>query len=254
MLRAYPERNDYTSGLISGVPVIVTSHRGSSAFNISPKNEFWNIFSPVIDYTYDNEKISPYRYSVYLNEAKVQVDFAPSHQSGVYNFTFEEGLSNQLIINTRNGMLKTTGCGVSGYQLVGWSATKVYLYLEAEQSVLNAGALNNNEINYHKTRVEGKNKALILCFRQKQVNIRYGVSFISEEQARKNLKREIQTFSVDKIADIGRKEWNKPWFTHEEIKNGAKLEIIMGDKANENWGRRKEDAPPSEGKALTSTR
>jgi predicted alpha-1,2-mannosidase len=208
LLRVYPERKDYTSDLISGLPVIVTSHRGSSAFNISPKNEFWDIFSPVTDYAYDNEKIAPYRYSVYLNEAKIHVDFAPSHQSGVYSFTFEEGLSNQLIINTRNGMLKTTGCGVSGYQLIEEGATKVYLYLEAEQPVVSAGALSNNEINYHKTSVEGKNKALVLCFRQKQVNIRYGVSFISVEQARKNLKREIRTYSVDTIADAGRKKWN----------------------------------------------
>jgi len=208
MLRVYPERKDYTSDFISGLPVIVTSHRGSSAFNISPKNEFWGTFLPVIDYTYDNEKITPYRYSVYLNEAKIHVDFAPSHQSGVYSFLFEDDSSNQLIINTQNGMLKATGCGISGYQLIGQGATKVYLYLETEQSVLNVGALDNNEINYHKTTVEGRNKALILCFRQKRVNIRYGVSFISEEQARKNLKREIQTYRVDKVADIGRKKWN----------------------------------------------
>jgi predicted alpha-1,2-mannosidase len=208
MLRVYPERKDYTSDFISGLPVIVTSHRGNSAFSISPKNEFWGTFSPVIDYAYDNERISPYRYSVYLNEAKIQVDFAPSHQSGVYNILFEEDSSNQLIINTRNGVLKATGNGVSGYQSVGQDATKVYLYLEVEQPVLSIGALNNNEINYHKTTVDGKNKALILCFRQKQVNIRYGVSFISEDQARKNLKREIQTYSVDKVANLGRKKWN----------------------------------------------
>jgi predicted alpha-1,2-mannosidase len=208
LLRIYPERRDYTSDFISGLPVIVTSHRGSSAFNISPKHEFREAFSPVIDYVYDNERITPYRYSVYLSEAKIQVDFAPSHQSGVYSFTFEEGQSNQLIINTRDGELKTTGCGVSGYQWVGQGPTKVYLYLEAEQPVQNAGALHNNEIDYHKTVVHGKNKALILCFQQKQINVRYGVSFISEEQARKNLRREIQTYQVQKVADMGKKAWN----------------------------------------------
>ncbi|KAA6303714.1 MAG: hypothetical protein EZS26_000265 [Candidatus Ordinivivax streblomastigis] len=208
MLRVYPERKDFTSDFISGLPVIVTSHRGSSAFNLSPKNEFWGAFAPVINYTYDNERISPYRYSVYLNEAKVHVDFAPSHQSGVYNFQFEEGLSNQLIINTRNGVLKTTGNGISGYQLIGQGPTKVYLYLEAEQPMTCLGALNNNEINFHQTVVEGKNKALVLCFQQMQVNIRYGISFISEEQARKNLEREIKTYSVDKIAKQGKEKWN----------------------------------------------
>lgn len=209
MLRVYPERRDFTSDYISGLPVIVTSHRGSSAFNISPKNEFWGTFSPVIDYTYDNERITPYRYSVYLNEAKIHVDFAPSYQSGVYNFVFDDNLSNQLIINTKNGLLKKCGKGISGYQLIGAGPTKVYLYLETEQPILNAGAVKGNEINYNKTTVEGKNEALVLCFSHKRVNIRYGISFISEEQAQKNLQRDINTYSVDKVANKGKDVWNK---------------------------------------------
>ena len=36
MLRVYPERADFTSDLINGLPLITTSHRGSSAFNLSP--------------------------------------------------------------------------------------------------------------------------------------------------------------------------------------------------------------------------
>lgn len=209
MLRIYPERKDFTSDYISGLPVIVTSHRGSSAFNISPKNEFWGKFSPVIDYTYDNEKITPYRYSVYLNEAKIYVDFAPSHQSGVYSFVFDDNLSNHLIINTRNGHLKKSGSGIYGYQIIDQGSTKVYLYLEAEQPILNVGAVKGTEINFNKTNVEGKNEALILCFAQKKVNIRYGISFISEDQARKNLRREIDTYSVDKVAGRGKDVWNK---------------------------------------------
>ena len=35
MLRIYPERTDYTSDKIKGLPVIVTSHRGKSAFSLS---------------------------------------------------------------------------------------------------------------------------------------------------------------------------------------------------------------------------
>ena len=36
MLRVYPERSDYTGDLLHGLPLIITSHRGSSAFNLSP--------------------------------------------------------------------------------------------------------------------------------------------------------------------------------------------------------------------------
>lgn len=35
-LRVYPERRDYTGELLNGLPMVVTSHRGSSAFKISP--------------------------------------------------------------------------------------------------------------------------------------------------------------------------------------------------------------------------
>ena len=124
MLRVYPERREYTTDYISGLPIIVTSHRGRSAFSISPKSEQSDVFSPIINYTYDNERISPYRYSVHLDEAKVEVDFAPSHQSALYNLKFANGETNQLIINSRNGKLKTTGCGVSGYETIGSGSTK----------------------------------------------------------------------------------------------------------------------------------
>src|SRR5512133_1978571 len=36
ILRVYPQREDFTGDLIKGLPIIVTSHRGSSAFNLSP--------------------------------------------------------------------------------------------------------------------------------------------------------------------------------------------------------------------------
>ena len=35
MLRVYPERADYTSELLKGLPLIVTNHRERSAFNFS---------------------------------------------------------------------------------------------------------------------------------------------------------------------------------------------------------------------------
>ncbi|HRX13029.1 MAG TPA: glycoside hydrolase family 92 protein, partial [Draconibacterium sp.] len=38
----------------------------------------------------------------------------------------------------------------------------------------------------------------------------------------------------------------KTWFTHEELMNGATLELEMGPKPNKTWGAAPEDAPPSE--------
>ncbi len=38
---------------------------------------------------------------------------------------------------------------------------------------------------------------------------------------------------------------NKPWFTHEELMNGATLELEMGEYPNKSWGAGEADAPPS---------
>ncbi|KAA6300068.1 MAG: hypothetical protein EZS26_003793, partial [Candidatus Ordinivivax streblomastigis] len=40
-------------------------------------------------------------------------------------------------------------------------------------------------------------------------------------------------------------EWNKPWFHHNDIANGGKLIVIMGNKANHHWGSSLENVPPS---------
>ncbi len=39
--------------------------------------------------------------------------------------------------------------------------------------------------------------------------IRYGISFISEEQAGKNLEREIKNYDLSSLAAEGRKVWNE---------------------------------------------
>ena len=62
---------------------------------------------------------------------------------------------------------------------------------------------------YGESFVEGKDAALALAFSgQKEIGVRYGISFISTEQARKNLEREIDSYNVNVIAEIGRNEWN----------------------------------------------
>lgn len=210
MLRVYPERADYTTDQVNGLPVIVTSHRGSSAFNISPLTGSESELTAVRNYAYDLEKITPYRYSVYLIDDQVEVDYALSHQSGIYTIGFEKDGDNYLVINTRNGEIKLDENGnLFGYQTIDKGPTKVYVYMETEQQPFKAGALSGGSIHKDIKSVEGRNQAIALGFKDKKINLRYGISFISTDQARKNLKREINTYSVDNVAATGRKIWNE---------------------------------------------
>ena len=91
MLRVYPERGDYTGDFLAGLPVVTTGHRRSSAFNLSPFYGNPENIRPVVRYSYDNEKITPYSYSVYLDQENIAVDYALSHQSAIYDLYFEIG-------------------------------------------------------------------------------------------------------------------------------------------------------------------
>lgn len=212
MLRVYPERGDYTSDLIRGLPLVVTSHRGSSAFNLSPcQLDGAADLRPVLSYSYDLEKVRPYRYAVYLDEAGISVDYAPSHQSGLYRITFEQDKPASLLLNTRNGALSMEGNALVGYQLVGNGPTKIFLYLETEQTPKRVGGLSEGKVNEGVKAVEGRNEAIVLEFDKadRQIALRYGISFISTEQAKKNLQREIKHYDVDQLAEAGRKVWNE---------------------------------------------
>ncbi|CAK7000816.1 MAG: hypothetical protein PARBA_00013 [Parabacteroides sp.] len=209
MLRVYPERADFTGDLLGGLPIIVTSHRGSSAFNLSPYQGDEAGLKPVINYSYDQEKIHPYRYRVYLDNENIDVDFAPSHQSAVYAITFEKDGPAYLIFNSRNGQLQVKDNAVSGYQYVD-KKTKVYLYAETDRKPLKSGVLSAENVNYDQTSVEGRNAAIALSFGNdvKTLGVRYGISFISEEQAKKNLDREIAAYNVDVVAKEAKNDWN----------------------------------------------
>jgi len=60
---------------------------------------------------------------------------------------------------------------------------------------------------------------------------------IAKKSSRKN--KYIQS------ATLNGKEWNKPWFTWDEIKNGGELVLEMGARPNYQWGADPDEVPPS---------
>lgn len=210
MLRVYPERENYTGNTIAGLPLIVTSHRGSSAFNLSPYQGAVEDIKSTINFGYDNEIIKPYYYSVDLDDYNIHAQYAPSHQAGIYYIDFEN--SNQpayLILNTRNGELNSDKNTVYGYQNLS-NNTKVYIYFETDIQPSEAGTHKGNTINSNEKTTQGRNAFYVMKYPAgaKQIKVRYGVSFISTEQAKNNLRREIKDYNLENIAQKGRDIWN----------------------------------------------
>lgn len=208
MLRVYPERRDFTGDVLEGLPIVVTSHRGSSAFNLSPFYESRKDLKPVVAYSYDNERITPYSYSVYLDEEGISVEYGLSHQSAIYELSFEKEEAARVALNSRRGELTWDGTAFSGFQMIE-NDTKVYLYLLPEQlpesvSLLEEGALVN------KTSATGRNACLVMSYPagSKKITLRYGISFIDATQAQKNMERELSGKDLASLRETGRKVWN----------------------------------------------
>ncbi len=206
LLRIYPQRGDYTSEYVKGLPIIVTHHRERSAFNLTPVR---SLPIEAKAYNYDNEVVRPYYYRTDLDDNQISAEFAPSHQSAIYSIDFCPGDDAIIAINTK-GSAQCQGNMVTATQDLG-NNTRIYLYMESENEPVESGVVENGNINPQKGDAQGEQACVAMRFAPgtEKVNLRYGVSLISTEQAKKNLEREIPTYDLKAVADAGREEWNQ---------------------------------------------
>ena len=193
MLRVYPERADYTSEYLNGLPVIVTNHRERSAFKLSVTTG--PAQGPVIPVSYDNEHLTPYSFDVTLADGAIRARYAPSHQSAVYALEADAPLT--LVLASMDGTVSWDGEALEGWQTVA-GQTRVYVHMEPDTR---PAAVDSSR--------QGGRSWVTLGFDEKSVRVRYGVSFISAEQAAKNLQREIAGYDIDALAAEGRRIWNE---------------------------------------------
>lgn len=196
MLRVYPERADYTTQLLKGLPLEVISHRGKSVFNLSVAHGDRKP-APYFKYRYDSERVTPYSYKVMLRDDDIAVSFAPARHSAIYGFEFTHKGEPMLVINTGNGSADSEGSTVKASQSI--EGLNVYLFAEMSETPVSAEKYRN-----------GRGEYVVLRFKPsvKSLSFKYGVSFIDCAQAEENLRREIQGFDLEKIACKGREEWN----------------------------------------------
>jgi len=218
MLRVYPERADYTSEYVNGLPVIVTNHRERSAFKLSVTTG--ETLRPVIPVSYDNEHLAPYGFGIDLEDGAIHADYAVSHQSAVYRIRFRDG-HGTLLLTSGNGAVSLADGVFAGYQVVD-GETKVYVYMEVQEKPVREGFLRHGQLLDGKSD-SGRNACVAMVFDAPEVHLRYGVSFISQEQAAANLHREIDTYDVEKVAAEGRKVWNET-LGRLEIRGGSETE------------------------------
>jgi len=209
MLRFYPDRGDFTSYKMQGFPLNIISHRSAKIFSIRPFACYPDSVPLNKPFIWDNEKISPYSYAVYLPEDDINVEFTPSEKAGYFRLTFPEEKKRGVILKTTGeGELNFKDNKVTGFDT--YNSVKTYMWLEFSKLPEKVFAGINDSLS-DKYCVSGDRVALCFSFNpeiENELEIRYGISYISAEQAKKNLQQCIGTGNFESVKENAKRKWN----------------------------------------------
>jgi predicted alpha-1,2-mannosidase len=197
-LRFYPVRRDALDDQIHSFPLSVISHRLGELFWLMPASGkqdggTWNR-----PQAYDQEQTTPYYYSTRLDDSLIRVEFTPTARCGFYRFTFPAGQPVILLANRQGGELTGLETGaVTGVER--FNDMKAFVYGEFSAPVRYAASTN------------GQKTRLVITARDpgKALSFRYGISYISIEQARKNLAEGVSGWDFDQVKARAKARWNE---------------------------------------------
>jgi predicted alpha-1,2-mannosidase len=190
MVRMYPMREDGLDDQIKSFPLTINSHRMQELFSIMPGSDGSAA-------AYDQEKTTPYYYSTRFDDSLIQTEFTATERCGYFRFSFPDGRAAVVLANRMAGDLQMVGgTAISGEER--FSGMKAFVYGEFGEAV----AGNAENLGDGKRITVSKENA-------RRLEFRYGISFISVEQAKKNLEREIPAWGFDRVKEAGRARWNQ---------------------------------------------
>jgi len=189
MVRVYPVRADALDDRIAYFPLTISSHRIQELFSIMPGDG-----APA---SYDQEQTTPYYLSTRLDDSLIRIEFSPTERSGYYRFTFPDAHASVVLANRMEGELHSEGKSI----VIGeerFDGMKAYVYGEFNAPV--TFAARDSKPGRQITASASSTKSL---------DFRYGISFISVDQAKKNLQHEIPSWGLEHVKEAARARWNQ---------------------------------------------
>ncbi|MBN1108581.1 MAG: GH92 family glycosyl hydrolase [Bacteroidales bacterium] len=160
-------------------------------------------------YDHDLEEVHPWYHRVLLEDPCITADWTTTEHSVIYRFMFTPGDSNHVIFRSKG----KAAFNVRGNNVVtGWEEfmnTRQYFYAEFPESFDNHGFIFGNQIIGNDIKTSRTPTGVYVSFFKagKPVEIRIGISFIDEEQARDNLLRETEGSSFEDIKEESHRIW-----------------------------------------------
>ena len=170
-------------------------------------------------FSHKAETATPYYYKVYLADYDVTTEVAPTERAAIMRFTFPETDQANIVVDAFDKGSEVT-IQPDKRRIIGYTTRncggvpdnfKNWFVIEFDQPFTIYYAVNDSVINKGQTYTNCNHAGAIVTFHTKRgekVNARIASSFISPEQAERNLK-EIGNHDLETVKEQGRQRWNK---------------------------------------------
>jgi predicted alpha-1,2-mannosidase len=173
------------------------------------------------DFDHDFEKATPYYYEADLQTSGIKAELTATKQAAYYRFTFPASDHSHLVLSMGdNAEISVVGPqAVEGSQAAGGTVstlashtgeTRQYFYAEFSRPMGSWQTWRDGQL-AHAAQQSGSEIGFVTDSRTtagEAVEVRVGISYISTEQARRNLQREIPDWNFDHVRADTRGVWN----------------------------------------------
>ncbi|MEM7367876.1 MAG: GH92 family glycosyl hydrolase [Bacteroidota bacterium] len=195
-------------------------------------------------FSHKREIAKPGYHSVWLEEDGIHAELTSTVRVGMHRYTYPEGKDNKILFNLSGGQLgpamMTDGkvslvseTEIEGYTVNGSTVrrpkeTPVFFVARFNRPITQMDGWEGSEFKTDIKSVLGSVCGAVLEFHampEVPLLMKVGISYVSEEQARKNLEMELAHWDFERIREESRADWNN-MLSKIEVNGGSKEQKV----------------------------
>jgi len=182
--------------------------------NIEPK-------ANASDFDHDLETVSPYFYGVLLEAYDIEVMYTVTEHCAYYRFLYPSADNSQLLVYMPGSVQWFYRPGIAQVEIIGDHIlegyhlsrnVKTFFHAEFSQPFAVYGTWKNKEVIPNSRVQSGEEIGVFITYHTpcgERVEVKVGISYISTDQAYKNLAHEIPDWDFERVKNRARETWNR---------------------------------------------
>jgi predicted alpha-1,2-mannosidase len=161
-------------------------------------------------YDHDLETATPYYYAATLETYNIEAEYTVSERAIYYRFRFPGNTASHILFSLRGdsemNLLGTTA--LSGFSVSGGG--RLYFYAEFSEPIASSKTWRGPQVPLDRRQAAGSGLGILTdwnAVKTRPVGVRIGISYISIEQAQRNLSREIPQWDFAQAKARARAVW-----------------------------------------------